>query len=173
MRRLRIAALLLAVAASAAKCALAQPAVAPCTLAEQRQFDFWVGHWDVFDPDGKPAGENLIERIADGCALLENWRGAGGFSGKSLNSWDRQAARWRQHWVDSSGGLLRLDGGLQGQQMVLSGQGPHTRKPGVVVHERISWTPLSDGSVRQLWERSEDEQRSWTTVFDGRYVKRR
>jgi hypothetical protein len=173
MTRLRTAAALLASAAGISQCAMAQPPAAGCTEAEQRQFDFWIGHWDVFTPDGKLAGENLIERIAGGCALLENWRGAGGFSGKSLNSWDRQAQRWRQHWVDSSGSLLRLEGGLNGPQMVLAGRAQHPRRPESMVHDRISWTPQPDGSIRQLWERSEDGQRSWSTVFDGRYVKRR
>ena len=41
-----------------------------------RQFDFWIGRWDVFQPDGKKAGENLIEPILGGCPLLK--RGPGG-----------------------------------------------------------------------------------------------
>ena len=55
-----------------------------CKDSAARQFDFWVGHWRVTE-HGKPAGENRIERILDGCALLENWTGAQGGAGKSLN----------------------------------------------------------------------------------------
>jgi hypothetical protein len=33
-----------------------------------RQFDFWVGHWDVFVRSGKKAGETRGERIAEGRA---------------------------------------------------------------------------------------------------------
>jgi hypothetical protein len=40
------------------------------------------------------------------------------------------------------------------------------------VHERISWTPQPDGTVRQLWEQSADGSR-WRVVFDGRYVRQR
>lgn len=171
MFKLKFASLCLALAMS--QCATAQNTPAPCSVPEQRQFDFWVGHWDVFSPDGKKAGENLIELVAQGCALLESWSGNGGLTGKSLNSWDRRTQRWRQHWVDSSGGLLQLEGQWTEGRMVLNGQQAHPRNAGVIVHQRITWTPASDGSVRQLWERSVDDQRSWTPVFDGRYVKRR
>lgn len=155
------------------QCANAQLTAMPCSATEQRQFDFWIGHWDVFTPDGKKAGENLVELVAQGCALMESWSGSGGLTGKSLNSWDRRTRRWRQHWVDSSGGLLQLEGQWAEGRMVLHGQQAHPRDMAVVVHQRITWTPASDGSVHQLWERSVDNQRSWTPVFDGRYVKRR
>jgi hypothetical protein len=136
-----------------------------CTSAEHRQFDFWLGSWEVFTPDGKKAGDNRIEAIDDGCALLERWRGRGGFSGTSLNSWDAASGLWRQHWVDNQGGLLRLAGRLDGARMVL--QAPeHPR-------QRISWTPLPDGAVRQLWETSKDDGATWQVAFDGRYVRSR
>jgi hypothetical protein len=59
-----------------------------CQEQTYRQFDFWIGHWDVLLPDGAKAGENRIEPIAGGCALQESWSGRGGFSGTSLNSFD-------------------------------------------------------------------------------------
>jgi hypothetical protein len=141
----------------------------PCTAAEYRQFDFWLGHWEVFTPDGKKAGENTIEAIDGGCALIERWRGNGGFSGTSLNSWDRGARQWRQHWVDNQGGLLRLAGALDGARMVLAGADAHPGKPGVTLRQRITWTPLPGGEVQQVWQTSEDDGARWTTVFDGRY----
>lgn len=66
--------------------------------------------------------------------------------------------------MDSQGGVLRLAGRFDGTRMVLLGVQPP-------VHERIAWTPLPDGAVRQHWERSEDDGKTWTTVFDGRYVR--
>jgi hypothetical protein len=36
---------------------------------------------------------------------------------------------------------------------------------------RITWSREADGTVRQVWEQSADAK-SWTTVFDGRYVRR-
>ncbi|MEQ1516386.1 MAG: hypothetical protein ABL931_07860, partial [Usitatibacteraceae bacterium] len=45
----------------------------PCLSIENRQFDFWIGDWDVTTPDGKLAGTNLIKPILAGCVLHENW----------------------------------------------------------------------------------------------------
>lgn len=149
----------------------AQGASPACSAAEQRQFDFWIGRWEVFTADGKKAGDNLIEAIDGGCALLERWRGLGGFSGTSLNSWDSDARQWRQHWVDNQGGLLRLAGGLEGTRMVLAAAEPDPKRPGTLRRQRIIWTPLPDGAVRQHWESSDDDGASWRTVFDGRYVR--
>ena len=92
----------------------------PCAAPEHRQFDFWVGTWDVFGPAGRQVGANRIERIADGCALLEQWTGSGNVTGKSLNIYDASDGRWHQTWVDSSGTLLMLAGGLVGDSMVMS-----------------------------------------------------
>jgi hypothetical protein len=142
-----------------------------CTAAEHRQFDFWLGDWDVFLPDGSRAGGNRIEAVANGCALLETWQGRSGFAGSSLNSYDPAARQWRQHWVDSQAGRLALAGGWDGQRMVLSGESADPKRPGVRLLDRIAWAPRADGSVRQLWERSEDGGTTWATVFDGRYVR--
>jgi hypothetical protein len=151
----------------------AAPKPKPCSATEHRQFDFWIGRWEVFTPDGKQAGVNLIEPIDGGCALIERWQGGGGFSGTSLNSWDATARQWRQHWVDNQGGLLQLAGGLEGTRMVLRSDGPHPSKPGLTLRQRITWTPLPDGAVRQHWETSEDAGATWVSAFDGRYVKAR
>ncbi len=160
------------VALLAGGAAMAQPTPRPpaCQAAEPRQFDFWIGRWEVFTPDGKKAGDNVIEAIDGGCALLERWTGRGGFSGTSLNSWDRGAKQWRQHWVDNQGGLLRLTGRLEGGSMVLESSGPHPDKPDATRRQRIRWTPLPDGAVRQLWEQSDDGGATWAVAFDGRYV---
>ena len=149
------------------------PKVPACTAAEHRQFDFWIGRWTVFMPDGKKAGENLIEAVEGGCVLQERWRGNGGFSGTSLNNWSTDTKQWHQHWVDNQGGLLRLSGGLDGARMVLASNGPNPKKPGSTLRQRITWTPLADGAVRQHWEQSEDEGATWATAFDGRYVRQR
>lgn len=147
------------------------PKPSTCSTTEHRQFDFWIGRWAVFTPDGKQAGENRIEAIDDGCALQERWRGAGGFSGTSLNHWDALTRQWRQHWVDNQGGSLELTGGWQGGSMVLTGSAPHKDEPGALLLHRITWTPLPDGAVRQWWQSSLDDGKTWSTAFDGRYVR--
>ncbi|MEP6678667.1 MAG: hypothetical protein ABJB78_05170 [Betaproteobacteria bacterium] len=89
------------------------PAKPPgCTAAAHRQFDFWLGDWDVTDAKGKTAGRNRIVSLHDGCVLQESWSGTGGFSGTSLNgkvmqriTWERLAdGRVRQLWESSKNG---------------------------------------------------------------------
>ncbi|HEY2558296.1 MAG TPA: hypothetical protein VGI48_01135 [Caldimonas sp.] len=142
-----------------------------CQSVEHRQFDFWVGHWEVYVPSGKKAGENRIQVIADGCALLEEWSGGGGVTGKSLNIYDTGDRHWHQTWVDNSGTLLMLTGGFAERSMVMAMTGPSPIDPAKTVQQRITWTPAADGSVRQLWESSVDAGRTWTVLFDGRYVR--
>jgi hypothetical protein len=134
-----------------------------------RDFDFWVGEWDVFGPAGRQVGANSITPLFDGAALAEHWRGAGDVEGRSLNTYVASAGRWHQTWVDSTGDLLLLDGGLVGGSMVLEGTLPGA--DGSAEHQRITWTPEPDG-VRQHWEASSDGGASWQTAFDGHYRRR-
>ena len=142
-----------------------------CDGEEYRQFDFWLGDWNVHS-NGQPAGSNRVLSVHNGCAIQENWQGAGvtGISGSSYNIFDRASGKWHQTWVDSSGTLLRLEGGLVDGTMVLRGKRPTADGSGIA-HHRISWTPNDDGTVRQLWEASQDDGASWTVVFDGLYSK--
>ena len=149
----------------------APAAISRCAAPEHRQFDFWLGDWDVMS-DGKPAGTNRVVSIQGGCVLQENWQGAGagGISGTSFNIYDRAAQRWHQTWVDAGGTLLQLDGGLVDGVMVLGGTRPAPNGIGTAQH-RISWTPNEDGSVRQLWEASQDNGSTWQVIFDGLYQR--
>lgn len=142
----------------------------PALPPETRQFDFWLGEWDVTNPAGKPAGTSKIESIAASAGLLENWTGAGGYTGRSLNAWNAAKKQWQQYWVGSDGGVLELSGGLVDGRMVLAAE--HEVKGGRRL-ERITWTPNADGTVRQHWEQSTDSGKTWTTAFDGLYRKRR
>ena len=169
-------ALLLLAASSGAQttpAATPTPPPAPAPLPpESRQFDFWIGEWDVTTPDGRPAGASRIESVSNGAALLENWTGypaPTGRSGKSLNAYNQGRKQWQQYWVGSGGGVLELAGGLVDGSMVLSGE--HDVR-GKRLVEKITWTPNADGSVRQHWQQSADGGESWTDAFDGLYRKK-
>jgi len=141
----------------------------PCAAEPMHQFDFWIGTWHVTE-NGKPAGLNHIERILDGCALLENWTGAGGGAGKSLNFFDRTDGLWHQTWIDRSGGALFLSGKFENGAMRLTGERPATARQPAVRH-RITWTALPGGKVRQLWDSTPASKEEWTVQFDGLYEK--
>lgn len=134
----------------------------------RHDFDFWIGDWDVFGPLGKQVGSNTITALFPSGAIAEHWRGNGDVVGHSLNAYDALRGCWHQTWVDSGGGILLLDGGLEDGSMVLEGSGPGQQDEAVAERQRITWTP-HDGEVRQLWEVSSDDGATWTVAFDGRY----
>ncbi len=146
----------------------AQAADKGCPDARSHQFDFWIGSWDVTNVDGGVAGRNRIEPILDGCALQETWAGVSGSAGTSLNFFDTNRGKWRQFWVWREGTTLELEGGLKDGAMVLEGDSVEDGKP---ARNRITWTGRPDATVRQLWEISMDNGKSWKTLFDGTYRK--
>ena len=81
-----------------------------------------------------------------------------------------RALIFRVTWVDDSGSLLTLEGGLVGASMALSGG--KTASGGARTIERITWTPNRNGQVRQLWESSPDGGKTWTVQFDGLYTRK-
>lgn len=145
-----------------------QPAA--CTGSAYRQFDFWIGSWEVTNPQGAVVGTNTIRRILGGCVLHESWQGASGSTGQSFNIYDLKTGAWHQSWVDNSGQLLLLDGGLDERgRMRLRGE--TVSQDGGTVHHEITWERIEGGQVRQVWRTSTDGGASWGVVFDGRYAK--
>ena len=159
-----LVALGLAIDRSAAQPPSSKPA---CNTEAHRQFDFWIGEWDVTKPDGTPAGHNKIERILNGCVLSESWISAtSGHAGHSYNIYDARGDRWHQTWVDNSGLLLELNGRLVDGRMVLEGKGKGS--DGKPVQSEIAWTPLDDGAVKQHW-RIKRNGGDWQDAFVGIY----
>ena len=136
-----------------------------CDRPEHRQFDFWVGEWDV-TVSGKPAGTNSITKEMKGCVIHEHWSGGGGLRGESFNIWDRTRKKWHQTWVTDTGNLLVLEGEFVNGAMQMTGESMTAKG---AVTNRVTWTPNPDGSVRQFWESSTDGGNTWQTSFDGLY----
>jgi hypothetical protein len=143
------------------------------------EFDFWIGDWDVFGPEGKQVGHNTITSMfvtpsASGM-LHEHWHGNGGVEGRSINAYDATRGRWHQTWMDSTGDMLVLEGGLVDGAMVLESLAPGEGGTPTAERQRITWTRVSDpdgAEVRQLWESSNDGGATWTVAFDGWYRRR-
>jgi hypothetical protein len=67
---------------------LASAANGACINAEHRQFDFWLGDWQVHRADGSLAGINRITLEYGGCVIHERYVTGKGYSGESLNVYD-------------------------------------------------------------------------------------
>lgn len=147
---------------------LTQPSSGVCQAPEHAQFDFWLGEWEVYSVKGNRAGHNTITRTHGGCVVVEQWNGSGGVTGSSFNIYTPATGKWHQLWVDSGGTLLQLEGEFRDGSMRLQGAGltPQGR-----MTSRITWTKRPDGTVRQVWETSTDDGKTWQASFDGTYRK--
>jgi hypothetical protein len=147
-----------------------QSLISPCTLdgGPARDFDFWIGHWQVHHPDSDQIlGQNRISRREDGCLLLEEWTGASGGTGTSMNFHDSEQGQWRQVW-QSAQILIELAGNLDDEgRMVMEGY-VHYHVRALRHPFRGRWTPNDDGSVLQeFWEQRDGSD--WTPWFSGIY----
>lgn len=143
-----------------------------CCTAEHGAFDFWIGSWEVFKPDGSLAGTNEVVVLQDSCVLQENWVSSSkGYSGTSYNWYDRSSGLWHQTWIDNKGGSLRLSGGKRGKKMILSSHSDSNGNRDTLL-SRITWTDIDARTVRQLWETSADGGRNWKVAFDGLYKRK-
>ena len=151
----------------------AAPAPPPCSAAEYRAFDFWVGSWDVFAA-GQPAqvATSEIESMFGGCAIRETWKPGTSPGGGSFTMFDRDRKQWRQAWVDNSGTRVDFDGGMAGDKMILTGWWPNVGGPGKHALIRMTYSREAEGVVRQHGEQSVDHGLSWTTSFDFHYRPR-
>ena len=140
----------------------------PCCSENHKAFDFWVGKWSVTNPDGSYAGTNSISKEEDECVIREQWTSATpGYTGTSMNYYDAVRKQWVQLWVDNQGQSLYMRGGLVNGAMVLTSE-LLLGTDGVHRYNRVTWTPVQKGKVRQHWEVSTDGS-NWTTAFDGLY----
>jgi hypothetical protein len=135
-----------------------------CDAAPYRQFDFWVGRWDVFS-GATLAGTNEVKSRVDGCVVEENWTSAGAGRGRSLNAYDAATGTWSQFWVGSGGcqfSVILMEGGFANGSMTMQGSRtqpegfliapPCGPPPGTVVTthtDLFRWTLLQSGDVLQ------------------------
>ena len=123
----------------------------PCADdARYRQFDFWVGDWNVTAANGAGGSTNRITAGLDGCLVSENWTAGNGIRGRSINAYDRDLDQWHQTWVSAQPfGHLRMAGGLVADTMVLRGR--RDLASGTVLLDEYRWHVLATGQVVQAW----------------------
>jgi hypothetical protein len=144
----------------------------PCPEPEYREFDFWVGKWDILNPQDDKVGTSIVTSELDGCVIMEDFIGSGGMRGRSMSVYDADLHLWFQRFVDNVVTSLRVDGGKVGDEMILTGSHPYYNFATGIPRQRdtkITWTPNADGSVHQLFENSFDGG-PVEPGFDGLYI---
>ncbi len=145
----------------------------PCRdAAESRQFDFWIGEWEVSSAQGQAAGRSSIQLILGSCVIFENWTSIGsGYAGKSLNIYNVPRKKWQQYWVDSTGAVTFFEGGWEATYLRLTGE--NAPRTGPLALNRMTFTPLGPDKVRQHGEASDDGGKTWATRYDLIYIRKK
>jgi len=144
--------------------------IKPCTAPEYRQFDFWVGDWEVHAPGGQVAGTNDVTLEQEGCLIVEHWKsGEGVQTGSSFNYYDIRDRKWHQLYIDNSGNagaFPAMAGNLHDGKMVLLTDDKNG------AFSRWTWYVVKPGAVRQMAEQTTDGGKHWNTTWDSEYMKK-
>lgn len=146
----------------------------PCEMREQKQFEFWVGEWDLTYPGqngGTAHASNSIKRILDGCVVQESFSGdtAAPLRGTSVSTFDALSGHWKQTWVDNQGGYLDFVGDFKDGQMILQRE---TTKNGAKVLQRMVWKNITANEFDWSWEASKDGGKTWQVNWPIHYKRK-
>ncbi|MGV3527661.1 MAG: hypothetical protein ACO1OO_02110 [Flavisolibacter sp.] len=157
----------------------AQAPASPCSSDPvYRQFDFWIGEWDVYNLKGMKSGESKISLILDSCIILEEWTsmaapGAFPYKGKSFNTYNAKVKQWQQTWVDNAGSSTHYIYGKADGNKIEFKTAPVSLKGDTMAIYRLTFFSLEKNKVRQLGELSKDNGLTWTTQYDLEYRRRK
>ena len=151
----------------------------PVALSEEpeRQFDFWLGEWDVVNRrarDGRwiddGAARARVHGVVDGGAVLERWDGTLGgkpLFGFSLRAYDAALGRW-VIWLNWTGtgpdGFSEMHGRRNGERM-------ETFPPGDDQHLRFRFAEVRSESCQWEQATSSDGQ-TWFTDWVMHFTRR-
>jgi tetratricopeptide (TPR) repeat protein len=139
----------------------------PCRNApEFRQLDYWLGEWDV-ETQGQKIAQSSIQLSLDDCVVFENYATVdGAYAGKSFSLWNATAKQWEQQYADTTGNWSHWAGGFTAGTMVFTSEKPSYT-------QRMSYIKEGPDKVRQHIEISTDGGKTWSTGYDGLYVRRK
>ncbi len=153
----------------------AQPPASPCQAPEQKQFDFWIGDWDLTWP-GEKAGEtahgsNKILRILNSCVVQENFSGGESMPllGISVSTFDARSGHWKQTWVDNQGSYLDFVGDFKDGQMVLQREAVRN---GQKILQRMVFKNITANELDWSWEASQDNGKTWQVNWPIHYKRK-
>ncbi len=143
----------------------------PCKyMPEAKQFDFWVGEWDV-QANGRSLGTNVIQRLEEGCLIMENWTGAGGSTGKSMNFYNPVLKKWRQTYMSNNQVVWEMSGEYKDGAMRYEGE--VIPPNGTKTLTRVVFYNQGPDKLRHTEDDSTDGGKTWTNVWDAIYVRKK
>lgn len=138
-------------------------------LAPERQFDFWLGEWNLTWDGGR--GSNSIQAILDGKVILESFDAGSPetFKGMSVSVYNSTLGKWQQTWVDNTGNYLDFVGGVSDGKMILERT---VRQEEEIVMQRMVFYRINQMQLDWNWERSVDQGANWELLWHIHYQRK-
>jgi hypothetical protein len=140
---------------------------ARCSSTEDRQFDFWVGEWDVAGTGHRAiVAESTVTLADEDCLVLEHWRPFRYGHAHSISVYDHANRHWRQYYAGAGIGPIEYTGALDPEGVLrfdIDGSSPR---------KRMNYQRIDANTVRQWGEQYDDATHAWTTTWDLTYRRR-
>jgi hypothetical protein len=133
----------------------------------EKQFNFWLGEWDVtWGDDGKAT--NHVLRIMNDRIIQENFSSPD-LQGMSVSSYDRERGVWCQTWVDNNGTYLDFTGKFEDGKMILVRDAIVRGKN---CKQHMVWYNIEADQFDWNWERSDDYGKTWRALWEIKYKRK-
>jgi ketosteroid isomerase-like protein len=150
----------------------------PCeTDSIYRQFDFWIGNWEVYDLKNNKAGDSKITSILNSCIIMEEWTSVNKqngviYAGKSFNTYNALSKQWQQTWVDNTGGSTQFLNGKFDENKIEFTSAPFQLAQDTMAIRRLTFYNQSSEKVRQHGEIMKNNGK-WRTEYDLDYRRKK
>jgi hypothetical protein len=151
-----------------------------CNAPESRDFDFWVGNWDLrvrqrIGVEGEEFREGRavasVRPILDGCVILEEFDGdklPRPVVGMSVSTFDPKKGKWQQTWVDNSANNMVFQGGYVDGRMEMIHE---TRDGTETLLWRITFHNVHEDEFDWAYDRSTDGGKTWLNFLQIHYIR--
>jgi hypothetical protein len=138
---------------------------------ESRQFDFWLGDWNVTYPGVAGNSNSTVSLSLDKCLVTETWVGGKGHTGRNMFAYSADDKSWHGMFADNLGRVHVFEGKIGSGSAEFFG--PGVGADGKTVLHRIRVIRINADRVEQSWEKSTDHGATWKMEFRGEYSRKK
>lgn len=138
---------------------------------ESRALDFWLGEWKIGVSNENVDAVSKVSLELGDCVVVERWDGGDGHVGENIFGYSADDKSWHGMFADSVGHVHVFVDGRVGPETAVF-KGPSRGEHGEIVLNRITIRRIDHDHVQQMWSKSSDGGKTWTTVFDGKYTRK-